>query len=48
MLKEKELQKMNGWSLRKALELRGCHARGRKRADLVAEYRQPQASLFDL
>ena len=48
MLKEKELQKMNGWSLRKALELRGCHARGRKRADLVAEYRQPQASLFDV
>lgn len=47
-LREKELQKMNGWSLRKALELRGCHARGRKKADLVAEYRQPQASLFDL
>lgn len=45
---EKELQKMNGWRLRKSLELRGCHARGRKRADLVAEYRQPQASLFSL
>ena len=47
-LRENELQKMNGWHLRKALELRGCHARGRKRADLVAEYRQPQASLFSL
>lgn len=49
-LRGKELAKLNAWHIRQAIKLRGCHPpkKGGRRTDLLAAYRQPQKSLFDL
>lgn len=45
-LTDRELSRMHGSLLRKAIELRGGHPQGNRRAQLMAAYRRPQASLM--
>lgn len=47
-LSDRELAKMHGSLLRKAVELRGGKGGGRRRAQWLAAYRQPQANLLNL
>ena len=43
---DRELSRMHGSLLHKAIELRGGHPQGNRRAQLMAAYRRPQASLM--
>ena len=45
-LTDRELGKIHCSLLRKAIELRGGHPQGNRRAQLMAVYRRPQASLM--